>query len=47
MYNGKNLLAISLDSDPELDPDTHSSKRLGPNPHIMNADLKHCTQPGS
>jgi hypothetical protein len=44
-----NLLTLSLDldSDPELDPeldpdqDPHSSIRLDPDLHIMNADQKH------
>jgi hypothetical protein len=46
----KNLLTfrLDLDSDPELytNPDTHSSKRLDPDPdpHKMYADPKHCFQ---
>jgi hypothetical protein len=34
-------IGLDLDSDPELDPDQHSSKSLDPDPHIMNADPKH------
>jgi hypothetical protein len=38
-----NLLKLSLDTDPELDQDPHSSKRLDPIMYcIMNADPKLC-----
>jgi hypothetical protein len=36
-----NLLTSSLDLDPDPELDPHSSKRLDPDPHIMNADPKH------
>jgi hypothetical protein len=36
IHIGKNLLILGLDPDP------HSSQSLHPDPHIMNADPKHC-----
>jgi hypothetical protein len=38
---GKNNATFCLDLDPHTDPNLHSSKRLNPNPHIINADPKH------
>jgi hypothetical protein len=32
------ILSLDLDPDPGLDPSQHSSKRLDPDSHIMNAD---------
>jgi hypothetical protein len=37
----KKLITLSLDFDPESDPDPHLSKRLDSGPHIMNADPEH------